>query len=189
MDSFAAWFTGTFLATLSIVTSIMAFIGIFYAIWDFKYRKDSNINLRKDIDEDIIKNFYLFLEGIKEKNKMKNSKADIKLLTYFGSPITRRRYRDSLKKIKKLNFDHRLIFEQFKNYERIKDDFYIRKNVTFNNFAMKNKIIEQKINNKNELIFILVLFNIALFTETLALINIDNNKYEKIYKYIYKICK
>lgn len=188
MDSFVAWLSGSFLALLGLLTSIMAFIGIFYTIWDFKYRKDSNINLRKSTYEDIVKNFYLFLDGLNEKDKMKDSQADIKLLTYFRSPITKRKYRDSLKKIKKLNFDQKLIFDQFKNYEIITDDFYIRKSVKFNDYAIKNNMIKEKITDRKELIFILTLFNIALFTETLSLISLENKKYEKIYKYIYKIC-
>lgn len=188
MDSFAAWISGTFLVTLSILTTIMAFIGIFYTIWDFKYRKDLNINLRKTTAENILKNFYLFIDGILDKEKLKNSKADLKLITYFKSPITKRRYIDSVKKIKRLKFDHKLIFEQFKNHERIIDDFYVSKNLKFNDYALKHKIIQKKITEKKEILFILLLLNIALFTEAFSLISIQDEKYNKIYKYIYKVC-
>ncbi|BDV03631.1 MAG: hypothetical protein HPPSJP_3520 [Candidatus Hepatoplasma scabrum] len=188
MESTLAWIGGVFLLFFSAASSIMIFVGVFFAIWGFKYKKDSNINLRKKIHEDIISNFNFFIEYLNNQQKMKESTSDIKLLTHFKTPITKKRYRDRIKKFKKLNFDQKIIFDQFRNYKQIEDDFYIRKNVTFNNFAIKNKIIEEKINDRKENIFILTLLNIALFTESFSFIKITEEKYDKIYKHIYKIC-
>lgn len=189
MESTWAWIAGSFLVFFSVASSIMIFVGVFFSIWGFKYKKDTNIDLRKKIHEDIINNFTLFFEYLNNQEKMKESSVDIKLLTHFKSPITRKKYRDRLNNLKKLNFDQKLIFNQFRDYKNIKDDFYIRKNLSFNYFALKNKIINEKITDRRELIFILVLFNIAFFTESFSLIKITNKKYEKIYKHIYKICK
>lgn len=188
MDNALAWVGGSFLVFFSLTSSIMIFAGVFFSIWGFKYKKDTNIDLRKKIHEDIINSFALFFEYLNDQEKMKESSVDIKLLTHFKSPITKKKYRDRLTNLKKLNFDQKLIFNQFRDYKQIKDDFYIRKNVSFNNFALKNKIIEEKITDRKELIFILTLFNVAFFTETFSLIKITNKKYDKIYKHIYKIC-
>src|ERR1051325_4071619 len=77
---------------------------------------------------------------------------------------------------------------QFKDYKKVEDDFYIRKNLKFNDYALRNNIIEEKITNKREIIFVLLLLNVAIFTETLPIVKIKNAKYDKLYKYIYKIC-
>lgn len=109
MDNALAWIGGSFLVFFSVASSIMIFVGVFFSIWGFKYKKDTNIDLRKKIHEDIIKNFTLFFEYLNDQEKMKESSVDIKLLTHFKSPITKRKYRDRLKNLKKLNFDQKLI--------------------------------------------------------------------------------
>lgn len=188
MENALAWIGGTFLIFYSTLSSIMIFVGVFFSIWGFKYKKDTNIDLRKKTHEEIIESFSLFMKNLNNDQEMIKSDAYFKLLTHFKIPITRRKYRDSIKKIKKLNFDQKLIFEQFKDYKKIEDDFYIRKNLKFNDYALKNNIIEEKVTNRKEIIFVLLLLNVAIFTETLPIVKIKNAKYDKLYKYIYKIC-
>ncbi len=169
-----------------VITSIMSFI-LFFSVWfgimtnifGFKYRRDANLGLRKDYHINIIENFYNFLDNYENEEKMKEAKYDIKLLSFLYSPLSPKKYRDSIKK----NFiiDDDVLIEQFKNWRNIENDFMINKNTSFNEFSIKRNIGFQIENKEDALILIIVLL-IYLKTDTLDLIIIDE-KYLNVAKY------
>ncbi len=177
-------FLGIIISILGVlITMLTSFAVIFAAIttwYGFKYRRDANLNLRKDYHITISETYENFVDALDDPEKMKQEKFDIKLLGFFNSPLSKKGYRRNLKL--KGSFGKAFLLNQFKNWDSIEENFYLRKKVKINTFALKNDLLDEKITDSNELVKLLALVCIALFTDSIDMIKVDT-EYQKIINY------
>lgn len=177
-------FFGIIISILGVLLTLLTSFAVFFAAittwYGFKYRRDANLNLRKDYHITISETYENFVESLSDDEKMSQEKYDIKLLGFFYSPLSKKGYKRNLKL--KGTFGKTFLLNQFKNWEDINQDFYLRKKVKINTFALKNDLIEEKIEDNKELVKLLTLICIALFTDSIDMIKVDS-KYQKIIHY------
>ncbi len=180
MSDFLAIIISILGVLLTALTSFAVFFAAITTWYGFKYRRDANLNLRKDYHITISETYANFVDALDDSEKMKQEKYDIKLLGFFYSPLSRKGYKRNLKL--KGSLGKTFLLNQFKNWETIDQDFYLKRKVKINTFALKNDLLDEKIDDNKELVKLLVLICIALFTDSIDMIKVDT-KYQKIISY------
>lgn len=184
LGEFFAWMAGALAILFALLTSIAVIFAAITTWYGFKYRRDANLSLRKDYHIAISETYNKFISNLDNEEEMINESYDLKLLGYFSSPLSQKRRGMRINFGKTTNTKMRnFVINQFKNWESIEDDFYIKKNLKFNDFAKKMGLIEEEITDKNELVKILTLLNIALLTDSIHMIK-NTGKYEKLVNFI-----
>ena len=173
-----------------IITSVMSFI-LFFSVWfgimtnvfGFKYRRDANLGLRKDYHINILENYYEFIENFEDMEKMKEGKYDVKLLGFLSSPLSPKKYRDSITKNSILESES--LLEELKNWKTLENDFMINKKSSFKTF-IKKRNLDFEIENKKDALTIIILLLINLNTDTIELVIVED-KYKRVLKYFKQI--
>ena len=125
-------FIGAFIAMMfALLTSFAVIFAAITTWYGFKYRRDTNLNLRKDTHISIAETFDKFIKNLDNRDVINQEYYDLKLLGFFNSPLVVKR------KGLKLNFSksntrlRNLLIREFKNWESIDGDFYIKRNHSY----------------------------------------------------------
>ncbi len=159
------------------VSTIMILFGVIVTVYGFKYRRDNNLNLRKDIHFQIADNYYALIENIDNFEKLEENKSELHLITLIYSPITKKKFKFN----NNLLIKKSTLINEMKNWRDITDDFKLSENFTFKELISKKPEYKSLGESREKIINSLFLISIALFTDSIEVI-----KYDKIYKKLVK---